>query len=229
MFPILRRYSETLSLSYVASRTIEATIGLDFKLSMKDAKTGKKAVSIPKAAPPEMPPTVIAPIEIPLPPFDASSLPVDVASYQGELVYDAKSLKLVSASFPQGVSGAVFEANPGKLRFVGTADGGLGGTLGFGCHRTGVVGVAIWYAWMSSAASGLMGTRASRPGTETKSSFESFSITPTGSWPMVRPGATGYSPFRMWTSVPQMPATSIFISAASSACSGLAHGREPMN
>ena len=26
MFPILRRYSETLSLSYVASRTIEATI-----------------------------------------------------------------------------------------------------------------------------------------------------------------------------------------------------------
>ena len=35
-------------------RTIEATIGLDFKLSMKDAKTGKKAVSIPKAAPPEV-------------------------------------------------------------------------------------------------------------------------------------------------------------------------------
>ena len=26
MFPVLRRYSETLSLSYVASRTIEATI-----------------------------------------------------------------------------------------------------------------------------------------------------------------------------------------------------------
>ncbi|MNZ97408.1 hypothetical protein D3C78_1166440 [compost metagenome] len=27
---------------------------------------------------------------------------------------------------------------------------------------------------------------------------------PTGSWPMVSPGATGYSPLRMCTSVPQM-------------------------
>ena len=32
----------------------------------------------------------------------------------------------------------------------------------------------------------------------------SFSITPTGSWPMVRPCATGYSPLRICTSVPQM-------------------------
>src|SRR3546814_5757148 len=29
-------------------------------------------------------------------------------------------------------------------------------------------------------------------------------MTPTGSWPMVRPGATGYSPLRMCTSVPQI-------------------------
>src|SRR5215218_577473 len=29
-------------------------------------------------------------------------------------------------------------------------------------------------------------------------------MTPTGSWPMMRPGATGYSPLRMWTSVPQI-------------------------
>ena len=29
-------------------------------------------------------------------------------------------------------------------------------------------------------------------------------MTPTGSWPMVRPLATGYSPLRMWTSVPQI-------------------------
>jgi hypothetical protein len=35
-------------------RIIEATIGLDFKLAMKDAKTGKRAVSIPKSAPPEV-------------------------------------------------------------------------------------------------------------------------------------------------------------------------------
>src|SRR5262249_48174562 len=26
----------------------------------------------------------------------------------------------------------------------------------------------------------------------------------TGSWPTIRPGSTGYSPLRMWTSVPQI-------------------------
>lgn len=35
-------------------KTIEATIGLDFKLSMTDAATGKRAATIPKAAPPEV-------------------------------------------------------------------------------------------------------------------------------------------------------------------------------
>ena len=29
-------------------------------------------------------------------------------------------------------------------------------------------------------------------------------MTPTGSWPMTSPGRTGYSPLRMWTSVPQI-------------------------
>ena len=29
-------------------------------------------------------------------------------------------------------------------------------------------------------------------------------MTPTGSWPMIRPGRTGYSPLRMWMSVPQI-------------------------
>ena len=29
-------------------------------------------------------------------------------------------------------------------------------------------------------------------------------MTPTGSWPMMRPGLTGYSPLTMWTSVPQI-------------------------
>ena len=29
-------------------------------------------------------------------------------------------------------------------------------------------------------------------------------MTPTGSWPMMRPGATGYSSRQMWTSVPQI-------------------------
>src|SRR6478735_2273356 len=29
-------------------------------------------------------------------------------------------------------------------------------------------------------------------------------MTPTGSWPMIRPGRTGYSPFRIWMSVPQI-------------------------
>ena len=29
-------------------------------------------------------------------------------------------------------------------------------------------------------------------------------MTPTGSWPMTRPGRTGYSPLTMWRSVPQI-------------------------
>ena len=29
-------------------------------------------------------------------------------------------------------------------------------------------------------------------------------MTPTGSWPRIRPGRTGYSPLTMWTSVPQI-------------------------
>jgi hypothetical protein len=60
----------------------------------------------------------------------------DVASYQGEVQYDVKALKLVEASFPHAVNGAVFEVSPGRLRFVGTADAGLGAapllTLRFG-------------------------------------------------------------------------------------------------
>jgi Domain of unknown function (DUF4386) len=36
MFPLLRRYSETLSLSYVASRTIEATISLLSVVTLRD-------------------------------------------------------------------------------------------------------------------------------------------------------------------------------------------------
>src|SRR5687768_2105824 len=32
----------------------------------------------------------------------------------------------------------------------------------------------------------------------------SESITPTGSWPRISPGRTGYSPLTIWTSVPQM-------------------------
>jgi hypothetical protein len=35
-------------------RVIEATIGMDFKLSMKDVETGKRAVSIPKTASPQV-------------------------------------------------------------------------------------------------------------------------------------------------------------------------------
>ena len=43
---------------------------------------------------------------------------------------------------------------------------------------------------------------------------------PTGSWPTVNPGSTGYSPFRMWTSVPQIVVVVILISASSGPTSG---------
>ena len=45
-------------------------------------------------------------------------------------------------------------------------------------------------------------------------------MTPTGSWPMVRPWATGYSPLRMCTSVPQIVVVVIRTSASSGPTSG---------
>ena len=75
---------------------------------------------------------------------------LDLASYQGELQYDAETLELEEASFPEGVNGAVFEVSPGKLRFVGTAEAGLGAapmlTLRFGAGaeiKRGTVSVQI--------------------------------------------------------------------------------------
>jgi hypothetical protein len=39
-------------------------------------------------------------------------------------------------------------------------------------------------------------------------------MTPTGSWPMIRPGATGYSSRQMWTSVPQIVVSVTFTIAS---------------
>src|SRR5579872_310786 len=47
------------------------------------------------------------------------------------------------------------------------------------------------------------------------------SMTPTGSWPIVSPLATGYSPFRMWTSVPQIVVVVIRMRASSGPTSGI--------
>lgn len=46
---------------------------------------------------------------------------VQLASYQGEITYDAGALALEEATLPEGVEGAVNEATPGHLRFVGTS------------------------------------------------------------------------------------------------------------
>ena len=48
----------------------------------------------------------------------------------------------------------------------------------------------------------------------------SFSITPTGSCPIVRPLTTGYSPLRMWMSVPQIVVVVILINASRGPTSG---------
>lgn len=42
-----------------------------------------------------------------------------VASYQGELTYDPARMKLAAAEIPQGVMGAWFEVEPGRIRFAG--------------------------------------------------------------------------------------------------------------
>src|SRR3954463_496592 len=46
------------------------------------------------------------------------------------------------------------------------------------------------------------------------------STTPTGSWPTISPSRTGYSPFRMWTSVPQIVVSVTFTSASPTPGSG---------
>jgi hypothetical protein len=51
---------------------------------------------------------------------------VDLASYQGELRYDASRLSFEQATFPERVTGAAFELSPGRLRFVGTANAPTG-------------------------------------------------------------------------------------------------------
>lgn len=49
-----------------------------------------------------------------------------VASYQGELSYDANLLKLAGAELPQGIVGAWNEVMPGQVRFAGAAMNGVG-------------------------------------------------------------------------------------------------------
>jgi hypothetical protein len=48
-----------------------------------------------------------------------------VASYQGELLYDAAKLRLERAQFPAGVAGAWNEVQPGRVRFAGAASAGV--------------------------------------------------------------------------------------------------------
>ena len=51
---------------------------------------------------------------------------VQLASYQGEITYDARALTLDKAALPEGVTGAIHETTPGRLRFVGTSLEGVG-------------------------------------------------------------------------------------------------------
>src|SRR4029079_18678858 len=53
-------------------------------------------------------------------------------------------------------------------------------------------------------------------------------MTPTGSWPTVRPSFTGYSPFRMWTSVPQIVVSVTRISASPTPGTGRGTSRSPI-
>ena len=49
-----------------------------------------------------------------------------VASYQGELRYDAGAMHLSGAQLPAGVVGAWNEVQPGHVRFAGVAPSGVG-------------------------------------------------------------------------------------------------------
>lgn len=49
-----------------------------------------------------------------------------VASYQGELRYDAGAMRLSGAQLPPGVVGAWNEVQPGRVRFAAVAPSGVG-------------------------------------------------------------------------------------------------------
>lgn len=51
---------------------------------------------------------------------------VQLASYQGEITYDVRALTLDKAALPEGITGAIHETSPGRLRFVGTSLEGVG-------------------------------------------------------------------------------------------------------
>jgi hypothetical protein len=53
-------------------------------------------------------------------------VPDAVASFQGELRYDATRLKLARAAFPSGVAGLWNEVEPGRVRIASAAPEGLG-------------------------------------------------------------------------------------------------------
>lgn len=45
---------------------------------------------------------------------------IEVASVQGEVEYDAATLKLAATALPEGIEGDVEEVSPGRVRFVAT-------------------------------------------------------------------------------------------------------------
>ena len=45
---------------------------------------------------------------------------IELASAQGELEYDAATLKLAGSTLPDGIEGDVVEVSPGRVRFVAT-------------------------------------------------------------------------------------------------------------
>jgi hypothetical protein len=60
-----------------------------------------------------------------------------LASYQGELSYDATAFKLEGAELPQGIVGAWNETKPGQVRFAGAAMTGLSAGPVLTLHFTG--------------------------------------------------------------------------------------------
>ncbi|HEX6370699.1 MAG TPA: hypothetical protein VF006_17385 [Longimicrobium sp.] len=59
-----------------------------------------------------------------------------IASYQGELRYDASRMTVQGGSFPAGVMGAWNEVEPGRVRFAAAAPDGLSGSLALTLRAT---------------------------------------------------------------------------------------------
>lgn len=111
-------------------RTLALALALFGTLACQDATATAKHEPEPPLQPGIHPVLVVTPeageqarVELRLRRVEVAS---EVASYQGELVFDREQMTLRGAEVPTGIMGAWNEVEPGRIRFAGARIDGVG-------------------------------------------------------------------------------------------------------